>query len=248
MDQFNSKNYSIYANFLNRLALELTKFYYSKLNKTFKVSNKLKGKGYDPVTTSDKAFEKFIRSKIKKKFPDHQVIGEEFGQKKTKSDYTWVIDPIDGTRSFVIGNPTWSNLISLNYKGTPILGLANFPILKKYYINYSDKIAYVVHNGKRKKISVNKKAIFKDVKVSAAFHGWLSLDKQKKIPQILSYETGTNNSPEGLDKGFTHGFVLTFHSGQDRDDYLIHPHHKDFGKLVGPLLEDVFVVDFWNGQ
>jgi len=185
VDQFNSKNYSIYANFLNRLALELTKFYYSKLNKTFKVSNKLKGKGYDPVTTSDKAFEKFIRLKIKKKFPDHQVIGEEFGQKKTKSDYTWVIDPIDGTRSFVIGNPTWSNLISLNYKDTPILGLANFPILKKYYINFSDKIAYVVHNGKRKKISVNKKAIFKDVKVSAAFHGWLSLDKQKKIPQIL---------------------------------------------------------------
>jgi myo-inositol-1(or 4)-monophosphatase len=183
--QFNSKNYSIYANFLNRLALELTKFYYSKLNKTFKVSNKLKGKGYDPVTTSDKAFEKFIRLKIKKKFPNHQVIGEEFGQKKTKSDYTWVIDPIDGTRSFVIGNPTWSNLISLNYKDTPILGLANFPILKKYYINFSDKIAYVVHNGKRKKISVNKKAIFKDVKVSAAFHGWLSLDKQKKIPQIL---------------------------------------------------------------
>ena len=185
MDQFNSKNYSIYAIFLNKLAMELTRFYYSKLNKTFKVSNKLKGKGYDPVTTSDKAFEKFIRSKIKDKFPDHQVIGEEFGHKKSKSDFTWVIDPIDGTRSFVIGNPTWSNLISLNYKGSPILGLANFPVLKKYYLNYSDKIAYVVHNGKRKKISVNNKAIYKDVKVSAAFHGKLSLDKQKKIPQIL---------------------------------------------------------------
>ena len=165
--------------------MELTRYYYSKLNKTFKVSNKLKGKGYDPVTTSDKAFEKFIRSKIKDKFPEHQVIGEEFGHKKSKSDFTWVIDPIDGTRSFVIGNPTWSNLISLNYKGSPILGLANFPVLKKYYLNYSDKIAYVVHNGKRKKISVNNKAIFKDVKVSAAFHGKLSLDKQKKIPQIL---------------------------------------------------------------
>ena len=77
-------------------------------------------------------------------------------------------------------------MISLNYKGTPIIGLANFPILNKYYLNYSDKIAYVVHNGKRKKISVNKKATFKNVKVSAAFHGWLSLDKQKKIPQILN--------------------------------------------------------------
>ena len=185
MDKFNSKKYSIYANFLNNLAKDLTNFYYSKLNKTFKVSNKLKGKGYDPVTTSDKAFEKFIRSKIKEKFPDHQVIGEEFGHKKSDSDFTWIIDPIDGTRSFVIGNPTWSNLISLNYKGYPILGLANFPVLKKYYLNYSNKIAYEVNNGIRRKISVNKKATFKNVKVSAAFHGWLSLDKQKKIPQIL---------------------------------------------------------------
>ncbi len=185
MNKFNSKNYPIYANFLNSLAKDLTSFYYSKLNKNFKVSNKLKGKGYDPVTTSDKAFEKFIRAKIKNKFPDHQVVGEEFGHKKSKSDFTWVIDPIDGTRSFVIGNPTWSNLISLNFKGNPILGLANFPVLKKYYLNYSDKVAYIVNNGKRKKISVNKKVSFKDVKVSAAFHGWLSLDKQKKIPKVL---------------------------------------------------------------
>ena len=185
MDPFISKNYSVYANFLNKLAKDLTRYYYSKLNRTFKVSNKLKGKGYDPVTTSDKAFEKFIRSKIKNKFPDHQVIGEEFGHIKSKSDFTWVIDPIDGTRSFVIGNPTWSNLISLNYKGNPILGLANFPVLKKYYLNYSDKIAYVFENGKRKKISVNKKVTFNSVKVSAAFHGWLSLNKQKKIPKIL---------------------------------------------------------------
>jgi len=185
MKSLNSKEYKIYGSFLNNLAKELTKFYYLKLNKTFKVSNKLKGKGYDPVTTSDKAFERFIRSKINKKFPGHQVIGEEFGHKKTSSVFTWVIDPIDGTRSFVIGNPTWSNLISLNFKGNPVLGLANFPILKKYYLNYSDKIAYVVSNGKKNKISVNKKVSFSNIKVSAAFHGWLPLDKQKKIPKIL---------------------------------------------------------------
>jgi len=185
MRTLNSKQNRVYASFLNNLAKELTKFYYSKLNKNFKVSNKIKGKGYDPVTTSDKAFEKFIRSKINKKFPSHQVIGEEFGYKKSSSDFTWVIDPIDGTRSFVIGNPTWSNLISLNFKGKPVLGLANFPILKKYYINFSDKIAYVVHNNIKKKITVNKKVSFSNIKVSAAFHGWLSLDKQKKIPKIL---------------------------------------------------------------
>ena len=185
MNNFNTKKYPIFAKFLNQLAKDLNKFYYSKLNKTFKVSNKFKGKGYDPVTSSDKALKKCIRLKIKNKFPKHQIIGEEFGYKKSKSDFTWVIDPIDGTRSYVIGNPTWSNLISLNYKGRPILGLANFPVLKKYYLNYSDKLAYVVENKIKRKISVNKKATFKNVKVSAAFHGALSLEKQKKIPKIL---------------------------------------------------------------
>ena len=185
MFKLKSKDYKIYSKFLSNLAIKLNGYYYSKLKKPIRVQNKMKGRGYDPVTPADKAFEKYIIKQILNKFPNHQIIGEEFGHKKSKSDFTWIIDPIDGTRSFVIGNPTWSNLISLNYKGIPILGLANFPVLKKYYLNYSDKIAYVVNNGKRKKISVNKKVTFTNVKVSAAFHGWLPLDKQKKIPQIL---------------------------------------------------------------
>jgi len=179
------KNYRLYYNFLNSLAKDLTRYYYKKLNKPFKVDNKLKGKGYDPVTTADRAFEKFIRSKIQKKFPTHEIIGEEFGHKKTKSDFSWIIDPIDGTRSFVIGNPTWSNLVALNYKGNPIVGLANFPKLNKYYFNTSKNNSYVVENGKKRKLSVNKKATFKNVKVAGAFHGWLSLKKQSKIPRVL---------------------------------------------------------------
>ena len=185
MNLLNTKEYKIYSNFLSNLANELTKFYYSKLNKTFKVSNKIQGKGYDPVTTSDKAFEKFIRSKIKNKFPNHQVIGEEFGHKETSSDFTWVIDPIDGTRSFVIGNPTWSNLISLNFKGNPVVGLANFPILNKYYLNINNKNAYVFENKKRIKISVSKNVPFSKIKVAGAFHGAVSLRQQLKIPKVL---------------------------------------------------------------
>ena len=185
MNNIKSSDYRTFSSFIENLAKKLTKFYYLKLNKKFTISNKLKGRGYDPVTTADKAFEKFIRMEINSKFPNHQIIGEEFGYQKSKSDFTWVIDPIDGTRSFVIGNPTWSNLVSLNYKDNPIIGLANFPILKKFYINYNDKISYVVNNGKRNKISVNKKAKFSNVKLSGAFHGSLSLAQQKKIPKIL---------------------------------------------------------------
>ena len=166
MSKLKTSDYVIYSKFIENLAKKLTKFYYSKLNRPFKISNKLKGKGYDPVTSADKAFEKFIRREIKKKFPKHQVIGEEFGYQKSKSDFTWVLDPIDGTRSFVIGNPSWSNLVSLNYKGEPILGLANFPILKKYYFNTSNKNSYVFENGKKRKISVNKKILFSKLKLS----------------------------------------------------------------------------------
>jgi len=180
-----SSDYKVYSKFIEGLAKKLTKFYYSKLDKPFKISNKLKGKGYDPVTSADKAFEKFIRKEIKKKFPKHQVIGEEFGYQKSKSDFTWVLDPIDGTRSFVIGNPSWSNLISLNYKGEPILGLANFPILKKYYFNTSNKSSYIFEHGKKKKISVNKKILFSNIKLSGAFNGSLSLKKQQKISKII---------------------------------------------------------------
>ena len=178
-------DYKIYSKFIENLAKKLTKFYYKKLDRPFKVSNKLKGRGYDPVTSVDKAFEKFIRAEIKKKFPNHQIIGEEFGHHKTKSDYSWVIDPLDGTRSFVIGNPTWSNLISLNYKGNPIIGLANFPILKKFYFNISNKASFVSENGKKRKLKVNQEVKFSKIKLSAAFHGNLTLKQQKKIPQIL---------------------------------------------------------------
>ncbi len=185
MTELKSSEYKKYSKFLNNLANKLTRFYFLKLNKPFKVSNKLRGKGYDPVTKADLAFEKFIRKEVSNKFPTHQIIGEEFKNKKTKSDFSWVIDPIDGTRSFVIGNPTWSNLISLNYKGRPFLGLANFPILKKYYLNVSSNVAYVYQNNKKRKLKVNSKANFKNVKLSAGFHGSISLDKQKKIPKIL---------------------------------------------------------------
>ena len=77
MSELNSKNIRIFASFLNRLAKDMTRFYYLKLNKPFKAINKSKGKGYDPVTKADRAFEKFIRTKILKKFPSHEIIGEE---------------------------------------------------------------------------------------------------------------------------------------------------------------------------
>ena len=77
-------------------------------------------------------------------------------------------------------------------------------------------------------------------KVEKAFQGL-----KQKIPHIVSLEWGTNVSKEKKDKGFTHCFILTFKSEQDLEAYIVHPEHKAFGTIVGPLLDDVFVLDFW---
>jgi Stress responsive A/B Barrel Domain len=69
-----------------------------------------------------------------------------------------------------------------------------------------------------------------------------------KISQIKDFEWGTNNSPEKLNEGLTHSFLLSFASEKDRDDYLVHPDHKAFAALVTPLIEKVVVVDFWAGK
>jgi hypothetical protein len=77
-------------------------------------------------------------------------------------------------------------------------------------------------------------------KVESAFEAL-----KKKIPEIVSLEWGTNVSKENKDKGFTHCFILTFKSDKDLNTYINHPDHKAFGKIVGPVVEDVFVIDFW---
>ena len=80
-----------------------------------------------------------------------------------------------------------------------------------------------------------------DIKrVEAAFEGL-----KKTIPQITALEWGTNVSKEQHDKGFTHCFIVTFKDEKDRDTYISHPDHKAFGGILGPVLDQVFVIDFW---
>ncbi len=67
-----------------------------------------------------------------------------------------------------------------------------------------------------------------------------------KISGIKSLKSGTNVSPEKLNKGYTHCFLLTFKSDKDRDAYLVHPDHQAFGKMLGPVLEEALVIDFWS--
>ena len=69
-----------------------------------------------------------------------------------------------------------------------------------------------------------------------------------KISEIVDFEWGTNNSPEDLDKGFTHSFFVSFKNEKGREIYIPHPDHQAFVKLAGPFIEDVLVLDYWTKQ
>ena len=168
-------------NFLKNLPKKLNSFYKKKSRTGIVVNNKSKSKkDFDPVTNIDKALEKYIRLLINKKFPKDSIIGEEFEDKYSSNNYTWSIDPIDGTRAFVIGAPTWSNLISLSYEEKSLLGLANFPELKKYYINDKKK-TYLFKDRKKFILKSSNNNNLKTIKIIGNFHGTLSYEKQRKV-------------------------------------------------------------------
>jgi histidinol phosphatase-like enzyme (inositol monophosphatase family) len=86
-------------------------------------------KDQSPVTVADKGAEELIRKLIKGKYPDHGIIGEEFGSERADAEFVWVLDPIDGTKSFISGVPLFGTLIALLHNGLPVLGCINQPIL-----------------------------------------------------------------------------------------------------------------------
>jgi len=98
------------------------------------VADKGGSRGYDPVTEADRAAEQAIRSAIAERFPDHGIEGEEHGRVPGKSPYTWVIDPIDGTRSFILGHLHWATLIALNNGERPIVGVTHQPFVGESFV------------------------------------------------------------------------------------------------------------------
>jgi histidinol phosphatase-like enzyme (inositol monophosphatase family) len=178
-------NYDKPLKLLKKLPSKLNNFY-NNYKFSLKINNKSKNKkDFDPVTNLDKAFEKFIRNIIVKQFPKDAILGEEFLEKYSDNDYKWFIDPIDGTKAFMIGAPTWSNLIGLTYKNQSALGLANFPALNKFYIN-DQKKSYLI-NDKKNILQTSKVNDLRKCKVIGHLHESLFQKKyNKKIKKVIS--------------------------------------------------------------
>ena len=100
-----------------------------------------------PVTAADQQTEKEMRELIQSRHPGHSIFGEEFGLTQGSTPWQWTLDPIDGTKSFVAGIPTFGSLIALSYNEIPILGVIEMPLLKERWLGITHK--ETTHNGKQ---------------------------------------------------------------------------------------------------
>lgn len=82
-----------------------------------------------PVTIADRGAEQLLRARISARYPGHGIIGEEFGTERGDAEFVWVLDPVDGTKSFITGVPLWGTLIALLHQGQPVLGCIHQPVL-----------------------------------------------------------------------------------------------------------------------
>ena len=140
-----------FISFANVLADESTKIIMEYFRQTLTIENK---DDDTPVTIADKKSELKIRELINKAYPSHGILAEEFDDTNLDSEYIWVIDPIDGTRSFIAGHKDFGTLIALLYKKKPVLGIINCPAHSERWIGIENQITTL--NGKKIKTSQKK--------------------------------------------------------------------------------------------
>jgi histidinol phosphatase-like enzyme (inositol monophosphatase family) len=122
--------------------------------------------GFDPVTEADREAERAIRDLIGSRFPDHAIVGEEWDDKQTGSAFTWIIDPIDGTRAFITGIPVWGTLIGLMHEGRAIAGLMAQPFSGEVFLGLPGQSTY--HRGtERQVLTTSPRTRLGDARLSA---------------------------------------------------------------------------------
>jgi myo-inositol-1(or 4)-monophosphatase len=142
------KDYTLFAQNLAEISAKIIKGYF-RTNITIDTKS-----DQSPVTIADKKAEELMRETIMKNFPEHGIIGEEFGSHHEISEYQWILDPIDGTKSFICGALTFGTLIALTKNGKPILGVINQPVLNECLIgdNETAKLNGVIVNVRNRNV------------------------------------------------------------------------------------------------
>jgi len=123
-----------FAAFVERLATIAGETILPFFRTSLGTQDKSSGGMFDPVTEADHAAEAAMRRLVQETFPQHGIIGEEFGSLRADAEYVWVLDPIDGTKAFIAGLPTWGTLIGLLHEGRPTYGMMVQPFTQERFV------------------------------------------------------------------------------------------------------------------
>ena len=148
---------------------------------------------FDPVTEADRGAEAVIRKLIAERFPEHGVIGEEYGEDRPDAEFVWVLDPIDGTRAFISGLPLWTTLIGLRHEGRPVLGSIGQPYVGELFVGHAGG-SRLLSRGQSTAIRVRECADLTDAVIAttdpdACFDGaergaWLQVRAAAKLARL----------------------------------------------------------------
>lgn len=130
------------------------------------VDNKASGSDFDPVTEADRAGERAIRRRLSALHPDHGILGEELGAKAGEAPYTWVIDPVDGTRAFITGMPLWGTLIGVTCGGRPEIGLMDQPYTRERVWSSATSTQWRGTDGRVRRIHTSPCARLEDARLT----------------------------------------------------------------------------------
>jgi myo-inositol-1(or 4)-monophosphatase len=136
--------------FIGRLATSSGETILPFFRTSLLVDNKSASQDFDPVTEADRAAEAVMRRLIKANFPQHGIVGEEFGSEREDAEYVWVLDPIDGTKSFIAGFPIWGTLIALLHQGAPVFGMMHQPYIGERFYGDNGSANYSGPSGERR--------------------------------------------------------------------------------------------------
>jgi myo-inositol-1(or 4)-monophosphatase len=131
-----------FSDFVDRLAQASGEVILPFFRSAIGAEDKSKGGVFDPVTEADRAAEVAMRRLISQVFPAHGIIGEEYGKDRPDAEYVWVLDPIDGTKGFISGLPTWGTLIGLMHHGRPVYGMMSQPFTRERYFGDGAKAGW----------------------------------------------------------------------------------------------------------
>ena len=149
MTAVKENEFDAYLAFAHRLADLSAATVLKYFRKEYAIEDKSGGAGYDPVTAADRETEEVIRAAVAETWPDHGVAGEEFGGDVGDTEYCWIVDPIDGTRPFILGLPEWGTLIGLTRNGAPLLGVMNQPFTGERFWSGRDASYYRNADGEK---------------------------------------------------------------------------------------------------